>query len=95
MGFCTLSQDHHDDQTECTRVDCKAMHDLQYSRPNWVAYSPLPQSDRLAATELQEAAAAGIPISPSLSGPHAEEQMTQMEVFFKQFKYPEHKCFIL
>jgi hypothetical protein len=51
--------------------------------------------DFFAATELQEAAAAGIPISPSLSGPHAEEQMTQMEVFFKQFKYPEHKCFIL
>jgi hypothetical protein len=46
-------------------------------------------------TELAEAAAAGIPISPSLSGPHAEEQMTQMEVFLKQYKYPEHKCFLL
>lgn len=45
--------------------------------------------------ELAEAAAKGIPISPSLSGPHAEEQMTQMEVFLKQYKYPEHKCFLL
>lgn len=50
---------------------------------------------RLPRAELEEAAAAGIPISPSLSGPHAEEQTTQMEVFFKQYKYPEHKCFIL
>lgn len=49
----------------------------------------------LCATELDEAAAAGIPVSPSLAGPHPEEQMTQMEVFFKQFKYPEYKCYIL
>jgi hypothetical protein len=45
--------------------------------------------------ELEEAAAAGVPVSPSLAGPHAEEQMTQMEVFFRQYCYPEHKCFIL
>lgn len=45
--------------------------------------------------ELAEAAAAGIPVSPSLSGPHPEEQLTQMEVFLKQYKYPEHKCFLL
>lgn len=45
--------------------------------------------------ELQEAAAAGIPISPSMSGPHPEELMTQMEVFFKQYTYPDNKCFIL
>ncbi|WIA30769.1 hypothetical protein OEZ86_000829 [Tetradesmus obliquus] len=47
------------------------------------------------ADELEEAAAAGIPISPSMSGPYPEELMTQMEVFFKQHKYPDNKCFIL
>ncbi|KAF8068340.1 hypothetical protein HT031_002029 [Scenedesmus sp. PABB004] len=47
------------------------------------------------AAELKEAAAAGIPISPSMTGPHPEELMTQLEVFFKQFKYPDSKCFIL
>jgi hypothetical protein len=47
----------------------------------------------LSATELQQAATAGIPVSPSMSGP--EELMTQMEVFFKQHKYPDNKCFIL
>jgi hypothetical protein len=30
-----------------------------------------------------------------MSGPHPEELMTQMEVFFKQHKYPDSKCFIL
>lgn len=45
--------------------------------------------------ELEDAAAAGIPISPSMMGPHPEEHLTQMEVFFKQFTYPEHKTFIL
>jgi hypothetical protein len=49
----------------------------------------------LLTTELQEAATAGIPVSPSMSGPHPEELMTQMEVFLKQHKYPDNKCFIL
>eukprot|EP00879_Flechtneria_rotunda_P025814 GHRR01027461.1.p1 GENE.GHRR01027461.1~~GHRR01027461.1.p1 ORF type:complete len:271 (+),score=75.01 GHRR01027461.1:661-1473(+) len=46
-------------------------------------------------TELQQAAAAGVPVSPSMTGPHTEELKTQMEVFFKQYTYPENKCFIL
>jgi hypothetical protein len=45
--------------------------------------------------ELSEAASAGIPISPSISGPHPEELLTQMEVFFKQHSYPDNKTFIL
>jgi hypothetical protein len=71
------------------------MHGLQYTIQTGLLTHLCHHSACIAATELQEAEAAGIPISPSLAGPHAEEQMTQMEVFFKQFKYPEHKCFIL
>jgi len=38
---------------------------------------------------------AGVPLSPSMIGPHLEELVTQLQVFFKQFRYPEHKAFIL
>jgi hypothetical protein len=38
---------------------------------------------------------AGVPVSPSMVGPHAEELITQLQVFFKQYRFPEHKAFIL
>eukprot|EP00877_Chromochloris_zofingiensis_P012122 jgi/Chrzof1/7163/Cz02g13130.t1 len=44
---------------------------------------------------LELAATHNIPISPSMVGPHADELLTQLEVFFKQNKYPENKCFVL
>ncbi|KAF6254575.1 hypothetical protein COO60DRAFT_1642231 [Scenedesmus sp. NREL 46B-D3] len=69
-----------------------ALTDLHWSRVPAVAIFGCFVAD---ADELQEAAAAGIPVSPSMSGPHPEELMTQMEVFFKQHKYPDNKCFIL
>ncbi|GBF98209.1 hypothetical protein Rsub_10709 [Raphidocelis subcapitata] len=44
---------------------------------------------------LDRCEAAGLPVSPSMEGPHAEELTTQLQVFFRHFKYPEHKAFIL
>lgn len=37
----------------------------------------------------------GLPVSPSMVGPHPEELITQLQVFFKQYRYPEHKAFVL
>lgn len=39
--------------------------------------------------------AAGVPVSPSMVGPHPLELVTQLQVFFKQHRYPEHKAFVL
>jgi hypothetical protein len=44
---------------------------------------------------LDRCEAAGVPLSPSMVGPHPEELATQLQVFFKQFRYPEHKAFVL
>lgn len=44
---------------------------------------------------LDRCEAAGVPISPSMVGPHPEELITQLQVFLKQFRFPEHKAFIL
>jgi hypothetical protein len=38
---------------------------------------------------------AGLPISPSMLGPHADALATQLQVFFKHNRFPEHKAFIL
>jgi hypothetical protein len=45
--------------------------------------------------ELERLAGEGVPVSPSMTGPHPEEIMTQLEVFYKQYSYPDHKCFLL
>jgi len=45
--------------------------------------------------ELERLAGEGVPVSPSMTGPHPEEITTQLEVFYKQYSYPDHKCFLL
>ena len=58
--------------------------------------SPPPAHPKKHQTKVLEAAAAnGVPVSPSMTGPHAAELQTQLEVFFKQHKYPENKAFVL
>jgi hypothetical protein len=44
---------------------------------------------------LDRCEAAGLPVSPSMEGPHAEELLTQLQVFLRHFKYPEHRAFVL
>jgi hypothetical protein len=39
--------------------------------------------------------AAGLPVSPSMLGPHTDALATQLKVFFKHHRYPDHKAFIL
>ncbi len=46
-------------------------------------------------TELAQAEALGIPVSTSCTGPYEEALFTQLEVFFKNNKYPDNKCFIM
>lgn len=44
---------------------------------------------------LERAEGAGLPVTPSMIGPHAEEIITALEVHLKSFRFPEHKAHVL